>query len=471
MKNKKFRYSLNSKAVIIGAVIIVLLFNAVLISLDQKISLEFDFTKDQIFALTEESEEIVDQIDEPIEVLMLTTGAESEIMSMIENILGKYTQRNSNISFRKVDVIKNPAEVQAYMQEIANLGVGSLLIKQGDRHEFVDSFGFLSENGFSYVERAVTTKLATFVDGITLSTVFFTTGHGEQVSQNTRQVLEMGGYKVEQFDSLSQNFPEDNKAVVIISSPQSDFSTEEINKLDQYLDQGGNVQIYFDPVYSNTDLPNLTGYLAEDWGIVRNVDIVLDVSNMIEGSSYMLAELGEHEITTPIRESQKRAGYGPANSLSLTPDMPVSVEVTSLLSTSDDAYAKSNIDAMMEQGTLQKSDGDLSGRFDVLVAATRETLTVENETFTGHLLVSGSLLIFDTLTNDTRFANEDLFLNSISWMKGGDASITIRAKALPGGSMILSTGQFWTWFVILVVIVPLAILAAGIVVFIRRRYK
>ena len=471
MKSKKFRYSLNSKAFIVGAVIIVLLLNAILISLNDKIALEIDFTEDKIFALTEESEKIADQIDEPTDILILTTGTESETLSMVENVLTKYTQRNSKISVREVDVIKNPAEVQAYAQEIAQPSIGSLIIKQGDRHETINSQDFFSQNGFSYIERVVTTKLATFVDGMTLSAVTFTTGHGEQVSPNATKVLEMGGYQIEQLDTLMQDFPTDAQSVVIISAPQKDFSIEEINKMDSYLDRGGNVQIYFDPFYAAADLPNLTSYLADDWGIVRNTDVVLDMGNMIENSTYMVAQTGDHEITNPVAESQKRAGYGPANSLSRAADKPASVEVKTLLKSAGSAYSKASTDMLKEQKDMQKADGDTSGPFDVLVAATRETGNVENESFTGRMIVGGSVLIFDVLTTDTRFANEDILLNTISWMKGGDASITVRAKMLPGGAMSLTKPQFWTWFVILVVIVPLGVLAAGITVFMKRRYK
>ncbi len=471
MKNKKFRYSLNSKAFIISAVVIVLLLNAILISLDSKIPLEFDFTEDQIFALTDESKDIVDKIDKPTEILVLTTGTDNEMLSMVSNVLNKYSQQNAKISVREVDVQQNPAEIQAYMNEIANLSIGSLVIRQGDRHEMVNAKDYFSQNGYSYIERVVTTKLANFVDGMTLSTVLFTTGHGEQISGNTTKVLEMAGYQVETFDSLSQEFPEDNKSVVIISSPQSDFSADEINKLDQYLDHGGNVQIYFDPIYGNTELPALQSYLEADWGMVYHGHVVLDASNSVENSTFMVADLREHEITTPVQSSQKRAGFGPANSFSQAADMPVSVNVTPLLSSSKSSYAKASVQSLMEQGTMQKTGDDATGPFDVLVAGTRETTNMENKIVTGRLIVGGSVLIFDALTTDTRFANEDILLNSISWMKGGDASITVRAKAIPGGQMSLTSNQFWTWFVVLVVVVPLAILAAGIVMFFKRRYK
>ncbi|MBQ4145246.1 MAG: Gldg family protein, partial [Clostridia bacterium] len=275
MKNKKFRYSLNSKAFIVGAVIIVLLFNAILISLDSKIPLEFDFTKGKIYELSDETNAIIDQIDEPIEIIFMTQGTEDEDLSLIKNILDKYSQRNSNISVREVNAVKNPVEVQKYIQEYINtygsaLTEGSLLIKQGERYDIVNSADFLNRNqGYSYTEQIVTTKLANFVDGMTLSTVYLTTGHGENLSASTVKILEMGGYTVKSFDTLSEEFPTDNKSVVLICAPRADFSVEEIDKLDKYLEKGGNAQIYFEPLYDDVSTPNLNNYLAGDWGIER----------------------------------------------------------------------------------------------------------------------------------------------------------------------------------------------------------
>jgi len=471
MKNKKaLRYSINSKAFIVGAVVIVLLVNAILIALDSKISLEIDLTKDQIFALTDESKEIVDQIEADTEILMLTTGTENETLSMVQNVLDEYTKRNSKITVREIDVVKNPAEVQAYEQDLANMGIGSLIIKQKSRYEVINSKDFFSNNGYSYVERMVTTKLASFIDGITLSEITFITGHGEQISGNATKILEMGSYTVKQLDMLTEELPADANSLIVISSPQSDFSPEEIDKLDSYLDRGGNVQIYFDPLYGGANLTNLESYLQDDWGIIRQNNIVLDTANTVENSNFMLAELGEHEITEPIKTSQKRAGFGPANSLKLATELPPSVEITPLLTTAKSAYAKNGMEALLA-GEVEQTSDDETGSFNVLLTATRQTSNVENEIFTGRMIVGGSVLIFDQLTTDTRFANEDLLLNTVSWMKGSSASITVRAKALPGGEMVLSKTDFWTWFVILVAVVPLAILAAGIVVFMKRRYK
>ncbi len=471
MNSKKSRYSLNSKVFIVGAIIIVLLLNAILIALNDKISLEIDFTKGQIYDLTAESEKIVDQIDEPTDIIILTTGEESETLSLVNNLLNKYSQRNSLITVREVDVIKNPAEVQAYMDEFMEMSIGTLLIKQGERHEFVNSAEFFSQDGFSYIERLVTSKLAGFIDGITRSTVYFTTGHEERLTEETLNLIKTGGYDVTEIDLLTEELPDDNKAVVIISAPQTDFSLGEIEKLDAFFDRGGNVKLYFDPIYGGENLTNLETYLEDDWGIIRHNNVVLDQT--VENSHYMLANVSEHDVTAPILESNKRIGYGPANSFSISPSKPTTVTaVNTLLTSSSSSYAKESVGVLQDGGTMQKSAGDEEGPFDIMMAATRQAADPNsNDIYTAYLTVCGSVMTYDSLAVDTRFANEDLLLNTLSWMNGGETSITIRGKELPGGQMLLSTTQFWTWLVVLIVVIPLALLAAGIVIYIKRRHR
>ena len=471
MNRKNFQYSLNSKAFLIGAVIIVLLLNAILVSLDNKISLEIDFTEDGIYQLTPESEAVVDRITEDTEILILTNGTEDEEVSMIRNILSKYGQRNPKISVRMLNIDKNPAEIQNYLEEMSGMPYKSLVIKQKDGdYQLVDASDFFSDFGFSYIERRVTTKLEKLTDGAENLSVFFTTGHGEQVSPHAARVFESAGYTVTQFDSLTRDFPDAENSMVVISAPKTDFAPEEIDKLDYYLEWGGKVQIYFDPIYGGESLPTLESYLAADWGIARNSHVVLDSENMIE-NSYMIADFAEHEITTPVAESQKRAGYGPANSFSVAAEKPVPVTFMPLLSGTEDSYAKADVKTLTESGVMHRQEADEPGPHHVLVAATRVNSTLSGIYLEGKLVLGGSVLIFDELTSDPRFANEDILLNTVSWMRGTDSATNIPAKVIPGGYMSLSNRQVWVWFAFLVVIAPLAILVAGIVVFIKRRYK
>jgi len=456
MKKKKFRYSLNSKAFIIGAVVVVLLLNAILISLDSKIPLEFDFTGDGIYALTDESKEIVDQIKEPTEILFLTDGEDNGYFSIVRNVLDKYSQRNSNITVREVDLIKNPFEVQQYMSEVRY--AGSLVIRRGERYKIVDSSNFFNtENGYSYIENAVTTKLAAFVDDLEESTLYFTVGHGEYSSEQAK--IAFKDYTIKDLNCQLDDFPTEKESVVFIVAPQADFSPEEIDKLDKYLEKGGNVQIYFDPVYSEDELLNLCSYLTEDWGIVYSENTVLDNSAVFEGTLFMAGELGEHDITNPIKESQKSVVYGPANSFTVAADKPSSVKIQTLLSSTDKGYA------VDEEKIVE------NGKFDVVLAAMKESSNIQNEIVTSRLIVGGSVLFFDNAATNHLYANEDVLLNSVNWMAGGDASVTVRAKSIASGHIVMKTSQVMTWLVILVLVIPLATLACGIVVFVKRRHK
>ena len=101
MKNKKnLKYSINSSVIIIGAVIITVLLNAVLVRFDSKISLEISLNQDEIYELTEESKEIADQIDKETQIIVLYDGTTviNDQMSLLTNIIDQYTQRNEKIT-------------------------------------------------------------------------------------------------------------------------------------------------------------------------------------------------------------------------------------------------------------------------------------------------------------------------------------------------------------------------------------
>ncbi|MBP3337506.1 MAG: Gldg family protein [Clostridia bacterium] len=469
MKNKKnFRYSVNANTLIIGAIVIVLLLNSILIALNDKISLQLDFTYDEIFKLTDETKEIVSKIDEDVEILMITDGSDTEMYSLVRNILDKYTQENSKISFSEINYVKNPIEIKPYLDEMPTMQLGSLILKSAGKHEIANSKDFFTNNSQSNVERVVTGKLANFMDEYTISEIMLTSGHGEAAMTSANAIFEMEGYKTVSFDSLTENFPKDANSLVIICAPQKDFGAEEIDKLDKYLDNGGNVQIYFDPYHTGEDLTKLESYLAEEWGIVRSKNVVFDTQG-IEGSQYLLAELGDHEIVKPLKEGQKRVAYIPANPIEISDTLPVYVEAGALLTTSNSAYS-----ATMEEITAnayQKPSDSEKGKINLVVAATRKNYDLDGKETTGKLLVSGTAETFNSIVSDTRFANEDLLLNTIGWMKGNSANISIRAKILPSGQLMLERNQFWSWFVVLVVIIPVLLLAAGLTVFVKRRYK
>ncbi len=473
--NTKQKYLINSSVIIAGAVLIAILLNSILIAFDKKMSLEIDLTADEIYQLTDESKSVVDRIDEEMEIVLLYDGTNYDAYSLnlLNNILNLYAEENSNIKIKTIDFINNMMDLQPYVTALQNVTdpYYAMVFAQGEHYEIAQSNSYSTTTGNSTIERTVTNKLATFVDGYGISEITMTSGHGERINEGFHSILSMYQYTINTVDLLQQELPEPGKSLVIVNAPTGDFSVEEIEKLDAYLDRGGNVQIYFDPLANKDALPRLESYLETEWAIKRNHQVIVDSDNTLSFEDDLfgtisVAKLTDSELVAPISASRKNIMYSLSNSLEILGDKPNTIEITPVLQTNSNAYLK-DVTSVRES----KTGSDPSGTYNVLLSATRTNYTLNEEVFTGKLLISGSGYTMDTLIGDTRYANEDLLINSFNWMRGSKAGITVREKELPQGSLAVPNGQFWPWFIALVVLIPALILGGGIFTWVKRRYK
>ena len=480
MKQKKnVKYFINSSVIIIGAVIVTILLNAILVNFDSKIPLEISLNHDEIYELTEESKKIADQIQEKTEIIILYDGTTviNEQMTLLTNIVDMYTKRNENITYKTLDYYSNPMDlVMSYPEAVNSISDPryAMIFAQGDKYDVAEAASYISNNGKSNIERIITNKLATFADGFMFSEITLITGHGEKRNEVFDSVLGMYDFDITTVDLLQEDLPEDSQSLVVINAPSGDFSQEEIEKLDSYLDRGGNVQIYFNPLLSNDALPRLENYLKTEWAMERGHQVIVDMDNKLESSGQAsetygilsVAKLTDSEIVSPITASRRSVLYAAANPIGIAADKPSGVKITPVLTTSSGAYLKdvSTIDE-------SKSGSDESGQFHILTVASKDNYTLNEEIFTGKLLVCGSSYAMDTLVGDSRYANEDLLMNAISWMRGSEAGITVREKELPTGSLTVPGSHYWPWFIVLVAVIPVALVIGGIVVFMKRRYK
>lgn len=477
MKNtRKRKLAINSTVIIIGAVIVTVLLNMLLISFDEKIPLEINLTRDKIYELTDETIEIVDKIKEETQILLLyeSNTVVQEDLNLLTDIIGKYQKRNNKISLKTVDFVKGITELTPYLADLSQIDPRyAMIFVQGERYEIAESSSYLSQSGKSLIERVITNNLANFVDGHRISSVLMTMGHGEKRNELLDAALDVYGYQVKSIDLLKEDIPDDGKYMLVVNAPSGDFSTDEIEKVDRFLDKGGNVQIYFNPMLSNEELPRLESYLKEEWAIERGHEVVVDMDNRLDTTqnndvygSISVAKLTDSELVKPIASSKRSVIYSLSNPLSIASDKPQAVEITPVLTTENNAYLKA-----LENMNESKSSGDTDGTFNVLLSASRKNATAKEEVFTGKLIVSGSSYTLDTLVADTRFANEDLLMNSINWMRGSNAGVTVREKDLPQGSLTVPNASFWPWFIALVVVIPVGVLISGIVIWMKRRFK
>ncbi len=154
-----------------------------------------------------------------------------------------------------------------------------------------------------------------------------------------------------------------------------------------------------------------------------------------------------------------------AQGLTVSDELPDSVSVTELLTTTSSAYSKV---AGYSMTTTEKEDGDIDGPFALAVAITD---TIDDETESNILWVSSAYLLDDSANSSVSGGNQDLFLNALNWMCEQEDSISIHAKSLSTEYLTMSASAGNLLCVLAIGVIPAAYLAIGIVIWFRRRHR
>lgn len=207
-------------------------------------------------------------------------------------------------------------------------------------------------------------------------------------------------------------------------------------------------------------MPNLM-QLTKRMGMQPREGIVVegDGSRSLRGYAYyLLPYLGTHEITAPISEAGYYLLMPMAQGILETGEG--SATVTSLMSTSGKAYAKA---AGYDMTTTEQEDGDATGPFDVAMAS---------EDGEAHMVwATSASMLEDGIDQVVSGANGDFFLNALNWMCEQEESISIRAKSLSSETLTLSSRDASLWSAVVVGVVPVALVAVGVVIWFRRKRR
>ena len=165
-----------------------------------------------------------------------------------------------------------------------------------------------------------------------------------------------------------ENIPPDC-AALLLYSPASDLSQEEIDKIEAHLAENGSLMLFTD--CDAEDLPRLHAMMAK-----RGVEAVDGM--VVEGDSsyfmsnypnYLIPQLENHEITEPLISGNYYVLMPMTQGLKITAqtdeteqaeadETDASLSVTALLSTTADAYSKIK---GLQATDAEKEDGDIDG--------------------------------------------------------------------------------------------------------------
>lgn len=140
------------------------------------------------------------------------------------------------------------------------------------------------------------------------------------------------------------------------------------------------------------------------------------------------------------------------------------VTIESLLTTTDKAYSKTN----MNSTQIEKEEGDIAGPLELGVSIT-EKLDEEKETKI--VYYSTSALLDGQVNQMVSGGNHELLLSSLKWMTGAEenASVAIPAKSLEMSYLTLTDYDASFWKICTIGLIPGFFLVIGFGIWLKRR--
>jgi ABC-2 type transport system permease protein len=299
--------------------------------------------------------------------------------------------------------------------------------------------------------------------------VYHATGSGEYpIPEELISQFEMSNYEMKEFNAVTEEVPEDCD-MLMLTMPERDWSIDEADRIQKYLYNGGTAMLLLG--YRTERFTNLNDTLGAFGVSLGDYVVVEGDANYyyMNRPNYLVPRFAEHDITNDFIGNNYRSLQINATGVDKADIVPSSVRsIDPLIVTSNSAYGKSDTQSL----TINKEPGDKDGPFSLAVAVSASYYTTD--TIYARLAVfgGGDVMIEGSVNDVVGGTNYDMLINAADWLYGQESSIYIPSKGVPSVERLQMTqGQANMIFLFSVAVLPIVIIAAGLIVWLRRRHS
>lgn len=468
--NKKYlkngSYSVAISAVFIVIVVVV---NLIVNEIPSKYS-EIDISNSKIYSIGEQTTDMLDELEKDVTIYQIAqSGLEDEVIS---NLLKKYEEGSDHIKVEVKDPIVNPQFTSEYTDQ--QVSSNSLIVVCGDRSKVVDYSNLyestMDYNTYSYTttgfdgEGQITSAIA-YVTSENLPVLYTLSGHGEiELDSTIQEDIEKSNIEIKSLNLISEETVPEDADCLMINSPATDISEDEKDAIIEYLENGGKAIIFSD--YTTESLDNFDKIL-ENYGVKRVDGIVIEGDAQhyaMQMPYYLLPDVNSTEATSDFASSGYYVLAPYAQGIQKIEDVRDTVTVESILTTSDSAYSKTDLNSE----TLEKEEDDIDGPFDLGVSITE---TVDDDKTTQIIYFSTANLMDSQVNMMVSGGNEQLVMSAINSMNTSDenTAISIPSKSVEVSYLTLSAYDSSFWTICTIGLIPGIFLVFGFVIWFKRR--
>lgn len=498
MDSRRFRYGSMATAITAVVAVLVVVLNVVVSLLADRFPINIDLTQNKLFSLSDNSVEIAKSINKDVQVIVFGSedlyknpnmGSDNYQVEALCKEIYKALQQYTSYSGGKVtvkyeDLNLNPQLATQYNKyEVTS---GDILLLCGDRYQkasFNDMYE-ISGDGYTQaqtVSSKVEVTLASRIKNVMRDTVQVVTAFvGHEEDEDTvsalKSIYEANGYEFKELNLASSEEIDANTVAGLIVGPTKDFTAEEIERLQKWLDNDGkldrNLMVFAD---FQAECKNLYEFLNVEYGLEVTDNLVMETSltrTYRYSGFYPYADTADTDFTKDLS--------GSANVLTpLTRQI-----VTHKENNSENSLYNVPIITFPESAKLMKikdatdenasSEDDKSFAADAYpingMAASVKWTYVDNEQVKTNVILSGSTQMI-LAASQANVKNENVLMSALGAMTGVVDDINVSTKSLERDTITFSDST--TLIVglgVFTVGIPVIILIICLVVFLKRRH-
>lgn len=537
---KKLKYGGIATAVTVIFVAVVVLLNVVVAQVCKRNpDAVLDLTTANLYEISDDTVDYIKNLDQDVEIAISSeesTFQSDKYYKMISETISKYQGYSDHISVTYFDTTKDPDILSKYQDLYAgDISSNQIIVTSGDRikvYSLTDMFEIDQDKYQSYYygyaslsdcitgfkgEQTLTTAIMNVTDSNPKSVAVITKSNGNYIFSATQanayavtameNLLNDNGYDVKELDMVNDTLDAETYDIVVLPAPANDLTMDAIKKLQDFLQNGGNLgkQLIYVADYTQSVTPNLDAFL-KDWNLQVDSSYVREDDNNRNQTVQIVASAGKGLIApiVSLGDSENYGGNLANSSLPIVAPLARPIQelpsnngrvVYSLLQSSDTSYAypltqqassgEDTTEAASEESQeateATTTEGAATTSFDTdsavrgantVMALSQSQQSTGSELIESDVIVLGSMAMMDYyLTQDSSYNNAEYFVGVLNSVCGKEDSIVIASKDMTATSISATQTQLVTLRTIVVFLIPLAVAAAGIVVFLRRRNR
>lgn len=484
MKSRKAKHGTVAMAITALVIVMVIVLNIIIGLLVNRFpDLELDLTSNNSFALQDDTIDYVSHLNNDVTVYILMEKDKFEgqgtYFVQAQKMLNKMASKSDGkMKIKYVDLTSNPSFTSNYpnVDWQSSSANNIVLVESGKQYKvltFTDCFEY-DEQTYNYygtysftgtkIEQAVVTAIlnVTTDDKVVVDMI---KGNNEQDYSSLKSLLENNAYQVNEVSLATGDFDKDAK-VAIMYAPSVDLDEKIVEKLSTWLSNDGKYgrSLIYVPTADMGEMPNLDDFLKE-WGmsIDRGYVFETDETALVNANSPYAFTVSYGDYYKDNLKNSK---------------IPVVVSESHAVNITDENTAHALLKTTNKAGVLP-IDADKSWDYKDAITGNGENVAAEGvmtneDKKSSRVVVFGSYVMFsDTIMQYNSFNNSAYFMNVINTIADKeDVGITIESKSIDNTELgITDVATQNTMLVVFVIVIPIAILVAGFVFWLRRRNR